>query len=110
MVDMALHQLDEILDKVEADFGERIALKTYDKIDKKVSSLLRFPESGSPDYSYSSLATKDNILIRHLLIVPNVIYYNVDGETINIMLIAHTKQSPRTVTTMIKRYYEHGGM
>ena len=84
--EMALHQLDEILDKVQEDYGERIAYKTYDKIDKKV-----------------------NGLIRHLLVYPNVIYYNVDGDVINIMLIAHTKQSPRTVINMIRRYYEHGG-
>ena len=107
--EMALHQLDEILDKVQDDYGERIAYKTYDKIDKKVNGLLRFPESGTPDYKYSSLTTNNQVLIRHLLVYPNVIYYNVDGDVINIMLIAHTKQSPRTVINMIRRYYEHGG-
>lgn len=107
--EMALHQLDAILDKVQEDYGERTAIKTYDKIDKKIKSLLRFPESGTPDYKYSSLTIKNEVLIRHLLVSPNVIYYNVDGEVVNIMLIAHTKQSPRTVINMIRRYYEHGG-
>lgn len=107
--EMALRQLDAILDKVQEDYGERIAYKTYDKIDKKVNDLLLFPESGTPDYKYSSLTTNNQVLIRHLQVFPNVIYYNVDGEIINVMLIAHVKQSPRTVISMIKRYYEHGG-
>lgn len=106
---MALRQLDAILDKLQEDYGERTAIKTYDKIDKKVMSLIRFPESGTPDYEYSSLMTQNQVMIRHLLVYPNVIYYHVDCDVINIMLIAHTKQSPRTVINMIRRYYEHGG-
>ena len=106
---MALCQLKDILIKVQEEYGMRTAQKTYDKIDSKVNSLLRFPEIGTPDYTYSSLSAKSNVLIRHLLVVPNVIYYNIDGNTINVMLVAHTKQSPRTVRNMIKRYFEQQG-
>ena len=102
---MALSQLKDILIKVQEDYGMHTAQKTYDKIDSRVNSLLRFPEKGTPDYTYSSLSAKSNVLIRHLLVAPNVIYYNVDGDTINIMLLSHTKQSPRTVRNMIKRYF-----
>ena len=59
--DMALHQLDGILDYVE----------------------------------------------EHLNIGPNVVYYNVDGEIINIMVIAHYRQSTVTVVKMINRFIEH---
>lgn len=104
--DMALSQLKDILIKVQEDYGQRTAQKTYDKIDSKVNSLLRFPEIGTLDYNYSSLSAKGKVLVRHLLVVPNVVYYNVDGEIINVMLIAHTKQSPRTVRNMMKRYFE----
>lgn len=108
--EMALVQLDKILDKVQEDYGVITSRKVYDKIDSKIKRLLIFPNSGTPDFAYSSKAAKDNVLVRHLLVAPNVIYYNIDGEIINIMLIAHIKQSPKTVISMIKRYYEHGGM
>ena len=46
------------------------------------------------------------MLVRHILVVPNVVYYNVDGDIVNVMLLAHTKQSPKTVKNMMKRYFE----
>ena len=101
--DIALHQLNEVLDYVEEHFGSSVACKTLDNINIKVERLLLFPESGTPDYSYSSKILNDNVLIRHLDIGPNIVYYNVDGEIINIMVIAHYKQS----TAMIKRWVEH---
>ena len=91
--DMALHQLDGILDYVEEHFGASVSRKTLDDIDSKVGRLLLFPESGTPDYSYSSKLLNNKVLIRHLNIGPNVVYYNIDGEIINIMVIAHYKQS-----------------
>lgn len=103
---MALSQLKNILIKVQEDYGQRTAQKTYDKIDSKVNSLLRFPEIGTPDYNYSSLSANGSVLVRHILVVPNVIFYNVDGDIINVMLLAHTKQSPKTVKNMMKRYFE----
>lgn len=104
--DIALHQLNEVLDYVEEHFGSSVAC-TLDNINTKVERLLLFPESGTPDYSYSSKILNDNVLIRHLNIGPNIVYYNVDGEIINIMVIAHYKQSTATVVKMIKRWVVH---
>ena len=105
--DLALKQLDDILDYVEERFGSRTAIKTLEKINSKVNRLMLFPESGSPDFGYSTLVESGSILIRHLKIEPNVVYYNVDGDVINVMAIAHSKQSPMTVASMIKRFLEH---
>ena len=105
--DMALHQLDGILDYVEEHFGASVSRKTLDDINSKVGRLLLFPESGTPDYSYSSKLLNDKVLIRHLNIEPNVVYYNIDGEIINIMVIAHYRQSTVTVVKMINRFIEH---
>ena len=58
--DMALHQLDGILDYVEEHFGASVSRKTLDDINSKVGRLLLFPESGTPDYSYSSKLLNDN--------------------------------------------------
>lgn len=105
--DLALKQLDDILDYVEEHFGSHTARKTLEKINSKINRLMLFPESGIPDFNYSSLLIVDSVLVRHLAIEPNVVYYNVDGGVINIMLIAHSKQSTETVTAMIKRFLEH---
>lgn len=105
--DLALEQLDEILDFVEEQFGSRTAIRTLEKINSTVSRLALFPESGTPDFCHSSLSEPKGVLIRHLKIDPNVVYYNVDGDVVNVMLIAHSKQSPKTVSAMIKRFLEH---
>lgn len=59
--DMALHQLDGILDYVEEHFGASVSRKTLDDINSKVGRLLLFPESGTPDYSYSSKLLNDKV-------------------------------------------------
>ena len=56
--DLALTQLDEVIDYVEEHFGASVSRKTLDDIDSKVGRLLLFPESGTPDYSYSSKLVK----------------------------------------------------
>lgn len=105
--DLALRQLDDLLDYVEEHFGSRTAIKTLENINSKVNRLVLFPEAGTPDFGYSALAGSDSILIRHLKIDPNVVYYNVVGDAINVMAIAHSRQSPKTVASMIKRFLEH---
>lgn len=104
--EMSLRQADEILDYVEEHFGTFVAQETLDKINSKVDELLLFPEKGTPDFNYTSEVALDNILIRHITVGPNVIYYNVVDDVVNIMVIAHCKQSTQTVIGMIRRYYE----
>ena len=58
---MALHQLDGILDYVEEHFGASVSRKTLNDINSKVGRLLLFPESGTPDYSYSSKLLNDKV-------------------------------------------------
>lgn len=104
--EMSLRQVNDILDYVEEHFGNFVAQDTLDKINSKVNDLLAFPESGTPDFSYTSEVAIDKILIRHVTVGPNVIYYNVVDDIVNVMVIAHYRQSRQTVISMIKRYYE----
>ena len=46
---MATQQLADIAEYVADNFGRKTAIKTIDKITKKVDGLLRFPESGTFD-------------------------------------------------------------
>lgn len=45
--------------------------------------------------------------MRHITLRPNVVYYIVMNEKITIMAIAHEKQSPQTISSMIFRFLEH---
>ena len=47
-----------------------------------------------------------DMVIRHLLLAPNRVYYLIDGEQVVIMGIVHVKRSPQAVTSMIKRFLE----
>ncbi len=99
--DMALAQLGDVIEYVSDNFGERVALNTYDKIDAKVKSLVKFPESGR----YDNVMISAIFPLRHLAIAPNVLYYFVDTEQDKIVLLSfvHSKQSSRTVNAMLKK-------
>lgn len=96
---MATQQLADIVEYVGNHFGKSIAIKSLDKITKKVDGLLRFPESGNYDKKLSN----DKYTMRHITLAPNVIYYLTNDNALVVIAIAHTKQSPKTVRNMIKR-------
>lgn len=100
---LAKQQLKDIGQYVADNFGERTANKSLERIVKKVNSLYVFPESGSFDKKYST----DSYTVRHLTIYPNVVYYIQFANQITIMAVAHEKQSPQTVSSMITRFIEH---
>lgn len=102
--DMALAQLGDVIEYVSENFGERVALDTYDKVDSKVKGLVRFPESGR----YDGVKLSSKYPLRHLVIAPNVLYYFVDTEYEKIVLLAfvHSKQSSRTVNSILKKSLE----
>ena len=96
-------QLLDIVQYVADNFGQKTATKTLKRIQEKVGRLLLFPESGSYDKHLST----DVYVVRHITLRPNVVYYIVVNEKITIMAIAHEKQSPQTISSMIFRFLEH---
>lgn len=44
------------------------------------------------------------IVIRHIQIFPNILYYAVESDKILIICIMHEKQSPETVSCMIMEF------
>ena len=100
---LAKQQLKDIGQYVADNFGERTANKSLERIVKKVNGLYVFPESGSFDKKYST----DSYTVRHLTIHPNVVYYIQFANQITIMAVAHEKQSPKTVSSMITHFIEH---
>lgn len=101
--ELASRQLGDIVEYVGNEYGRNVALKTLDKITSKVEGLLNFPESGRLDREYSS----ETRIVRHILAGPNIIYYFVDGDVLQVMLLAHCKMSNQKVVAMIKRFLEH---
>lgn len=102
LTDLARLQLNSVLDYVEEEYGERTAAKTLDRIADKLRRLLMFPESGTLDAKYST----SKLLVRHILINPNIFYYIVEEDTVLIIAVMHTKQSPRTVAATIRRFLQ----
>ena len=101
--DLARQNLDSILDYVEDNFGSTVANKTFLKIDKKVSSLRNFPESGVLDRKYSTVEYD----IRHFTLDPNVLYYMVYPGVVVVSVIVHKSQSPKTVDKILRNFLEH---
>lgn len=100
--DMATQQLANIAEYVADNFGKNTAIKTIDKITKRIDGLLRFPESGTYDKKLSN----NKYTMRHITLDPNVVYYLTSDNALIIIAIAHTKQSPNTVRKMIKQSLE----
>ena len=101
--ELASQQLVDIVEYVGDEYGKNTALKTLDKILSNVDGLLKFPESGRLDRAYSS----DLYTVRHVSCGPNVIYYLVDGEMLQVIAIAHSKLSSQKVVAMMERFLEH---
>ena len=102
--DMALSQLGDAVEYVADNYGMRTAQNVYDKIDKKVQDLLKQPESGR----YDGVNLSMEYPLRHLTIVPNILYYfvNTEDDKLVILAVVHSRQSPRTINSILKRSLE----
>ena len=99
---MATKHLESILEYVEQEFGDKTAVKTLSKISDKVERIAKFPTSGIKNDNYST----DLYMVRHITITPNIIYYLCYSDAIVIAAIVHTKQSPRTINAILRRFLD----
>ena len=99
---IATKHLESILEYVENEFGENTAAKTLSKISDKVERLSSYPTSGIIDEKYST----SSYIVRHITIAPNIIYYLCYPDAIVIAAIVHSKQSPRTINSILKRFLD----
>lgn len=100
---LALQDLKEIAHYVSDNFGDKVAHASIEKLQKKVNSLKLFPESGILDRKLSS----KNYSVHRLIVIPNVIYYLLEADSIVVMTIVHTRRSARFVNSVLKRFLEH---
>ena len=98
----ATKHLESILEYVENEFGDNTAAKTLSKINDKVERLSSYPSSGIKDKKFSTTL----YTVRHLTIAPNIIYYLCYPDAIVIAAIVHTKQSPRTINSILRSFLE----
>lgn len=80
--------------------------KVLHNILEKTDELAQYSTHGIYDARYTSWVSGQDMVIRHLLLAPNRVYYLIDGEQVVIMGIVHVKRSPQAVTSMIKRFLE----
>lgn len=100
---LASRHLLELTQYVEDNFGTRVAKQRADMIINRMNRLLLFPESGVLDREYS---TKD-FSVHHLTLKPNVVYYLLEEDHLVVMAIFHSKQSPETMRSILKRFLEN---
>ena len=72
----------------------------------QADELAQYSTHGIYDACYTSWVSGQDMVIRHLLLAPNRVYYLIDDEQIVIMGIVHVKRSPQAVTSMLKRFLE----
>jgi toxin ParE1/3/4 len=99
---LAIEHFVNILDYVEEQFGDAIARETYQKILSKVDRLVHSPQIGVLNNDLS-LVLK-GVEVRHLIHPPNVIYYIIDGDSVVITAILHSRQSPDMMREVIVRF------
>ncbi|WP_455634898.1 type II toxin-antitoxin system RelE/ParE family toxin [Parabacteroides sp.] len=103
---LAIEHFLWVLEYVETSFGSSIAQKTQRKIQDKIARLENHPRIGTPDGDYSFLI--NNLEVRHIILLPNIIYYLIDGDKVVIVSILHSRQSPESVqeiiTDFLKQY------
>ena len=93
--DLALTQLDEVMDYVEEHFGLLTSQKVLHNILEKTDELAQYSTHGIYDARYTSWVAGQDMVIRHMLLVPNRVYYLIDDEHVVIMGIVHVKRSPQ---------------
>lgn len=101
--ELSKKQLALIGQYVSEQFGSRVAEKSVSKIVSKVEVLRKYPSIGSIDLRFS---TREYV-VRHINLYPNVVYFLVYNEKIIVIAVMHTKQSPRTVSTIIRRFLQN---
>ena len=101
--DMSLQHMKGIAQYVADNFGQKTAVDSLLRIQKKANGLVKFPEQGVLERKYST----NEYTVHHINVDPNVIYYMVYPDAIVIGVIVHQKQSPKTVDAILKRFLEH---
>ena len=99
---MATKHQKPILQYVEQDFVDKKTKKTLSKISDKVERIAKLPTSGIRADNYST----DLYTARYVTIAPNIIYYLCYSDAIVIAAIVHTKQSPRTINAILRRFLD----
>lgn len=101
--DISLQHMKEIAQYVADNFGQKTAVDSLLRIQKKANDLVKFPEQGVLERQYST----EEYTVHHVNVDPNVIYYMVYPDAIVIGVIVHKSRSPRTVKSILKRFLEH---
>lgn len=101
--DISLQHMKEIAQYVADNFGQKTAVDSLLRIQKKANALVKFPEQGVLERKYST----DEYTVHHINVDPNVIYYMVYPDAVVIGIIVHKSRSPRTVNSILKRFLEH---
>ena len=97
---LATEGLLSILEYVETDFGSYVSQRVYTDLTGYIETLIQFPNLGIHDELFSTV----NLEVRYLIYKQNIIYYLIYKETIYILSIANSNQSPERIRKVISDY------
>lgn len=97
---LATEGLLSVLEYVEKEFGSRIAQRVYTDLTGYIDTLTSFPNLGIHDDAFST----DILEVRYLIYKQNIIYYLIYKDTIYVISIANSNQSPERIRKMIADY------
>ena len=95
---LAVDSLTAVIEYVSDNFGPIVAQKTTEKILSRINRLADYPEIGIPDFE---LSRHRGVMVRHLIMPPNLVYYLIDNDVVVIVVVAHSKQSPQTIRKLV---------
>lgn len=81
----SLQHMKEIAQYVADNFGQKTAVDSLLRIQKKANALVKFPEQGVLERKYSTAEYTEH----HINVDPNVIYYMVYPDAVVIGIIVH---------------------
>lgn len=97
---LATEGLLSVLEYVEKEFGSRISQRVYADLTGYIETLTSFPNLGIHDDIFSTY----NFEVRYLIFKQNIIYYMIYKDTIYIISIANSSQSPERIRKVIADY------
>ena len=97
---LATEGLLSILEYVEADFGSHVSQRVYTDLTGYIENLAQFPSLGIHDELFSTASLE----VRYLIYKQNIIYYLINKDTIYLLSIANSNQSPERIRKVISDY------
>ena len=89
-------QFQNICDYIDGEFGVRIADEFVYEVELCIASVMKFPESGHPEFKIGKYHIRSKIVGRY-----NKMYYFLQGNTLVITAFADMRMHPDKIQEIV---------